>query len=54
VLRLVARGETNKDIALSLHISVKTVNAHLNSIFTKVDCRTRAAATAFAFTHGLA
>jgi len=53
VLRLVAQGATNKDVARALYISVKTVNAHLTSIFTKVDCRTRAAAAAFAFEHGL-
>jgi DNA-binding NarL/FixJ family response regulator len=53
VLRLIAQGATNKDIAHALHISVKTVNAHLNSIFTKVDCSTRAAAAAFAVRHGL-
>jgi len=54
VLRLVARGATNKEIAGTLYISVKTVNAHLNSIFTKADCNNRAAAAAFAFRHGLA
>jgi DNA-binding CsgD family transcriptional regulator len=53
VLRLVAQGATNKDIARALHISVKTVNAHLNNIFIKVDCSTRAAAAAFAVRHGL-
>jgi DNA-binding CsgD family transcriptional regulator len=53
VLCLVTQGATNKDIARALHISVKTVNAHLNNIFIKVDCSTRAAAAAFAVRHGL-
>jgi DNA-binding CsgD family transcriptional regulator len=54
VLRLVAQGATNKDVAQRLHISVKTVNAHLNNIFNKTDSPNRAAAAAFAMQHGLA
>jgi DNA-binding NarL/FixJ family response regulator len=53
VLRLVARGSTNRAIAEALDISEKTVARHLSNIFTKLDLSTRAAATAYAFRHGL-
>jgi DNA-binding CsgD family transcriptional regulator len=53
VLRLVARGKTNRAIADDLAISEKTVARHLSNIFTKLDLPTRAAATAYAFRHGL-
>lgn len=49
VLRLVARGSTNRAIADALGISEKTVARHLSNIFTKLDLSTRAAATAYAF-----
>jgi ATP/maltotriose-dependent transcriptional regulator MalT len=54
VLRLVARGKTNKEVAAELVISDHTVARHLNNIFAKLDVSTRAAATAYAFTHNLA
>jgi DNA-binding NarL/FixJ family response regulator len=54
VLRLVARGKTNRAIARDLRISEKTVARHVSNIFTKLDLPSRAAATAYAFTHGLA
>jgi DNA-binding NarL/FixJ family response regulator len=53
VLRLVARGETNRTIAQQLEISEKTVARHIANIFTKLNLSTRAAATAYAFTHRL-
>jgi DNA-binding CsgD family transcriptional regulator len=53
VLRLIARGETNRAIAQELDISEKTVARHVSNIFTKLDLSTRAAATAYAFTHRL-
>ena len=53
VLRFVARGSTNRAIADALGISEKTVARHLSNIFTKLDLSTRAAATAYAFRHGL-
>ena len=51
VLRLIARGKTNRAIARELDISEKTVARHVSNIFTKLDLSTRAAATAYAFTH---
>ncbi|MGR0219799.1 LuxR C-terminal-related transcriptional regulator [Agromyces sp. ZXT2-6] len=53
VLRLVARGITNREIAAELHLSEKTVARHLSNIFTKIDVSSRAAATAYAFERGL-
>ncbi|WP_240436911.1 LuxR family transcriptional regulator [Streptomyces sporangiiformans] len=54
VLRLVAAGGSNRSIAAELVISEHTVARHLNNIFAKLDVSSRAAATAYAYTHGLA
>jgi DNA-binding NarL/FixJ family response regulator len=53
VLRLVASGKTNKVIAKQLFLSEKTVDRHVSNIFAKVNVASRAAATAFAYQHGL-
>jgi len=53
VLRLLARGLSNKDIARQLVISPKTVGNHVEHIYTKIDASTRAAAGLFAMRHGL-
>jgi len=53
VLRLVARGKTNKGIARELSLSEKTIDRHVSNIFTKLDVSSRAAATAFAYEHQL-
>jgi DNA-binding CsgD family transcriptional regulator/tetratricopeptide (TPR) repeat protein len=53
VLRLVAGGGTNRDIATNLGISERTVDRHVSNIFTKLDVSSRAAATAFAYEHRL-
>jgi DNA-binding CsgD family transcriptional regulator len=53
VLRLVSTGRTNKAIAAELSLSEKTVDRHLSNILTKLDVRSRAAATAYACTHKL-
>jgi ATP/maltotriose-dependent transcriptional regulator MalT len=53
VLRLVASGASNKGIAAQLAISDRTVERHLSNIFDKLEVPSRAAATAYAFRHGL-
>jgi DNA-binding CsgD family transcriptional regulator len=54
VLRLVAAGHTNRQIATKLFLSTKTVGHHVASIFSKLGVASRAAATAFAVRHDLA
>jgi HD-GYP domain-containing protein (c-di-GMP phosphodiesterase class II) len=53
ILRLAARGLTNKDIAAMLVISPKTVANHIEHIYAKIGVSTRAMAGFFAMTHGL-
>jgi DNA-binding CsgD family transcriptional regulator len=53
VLRLVAAGETNKAIAAELVLSERTVDRHVSNIYTKLGVSSRAAATAYAYEHGL-
>jgi DNA-binding CsgD family transcriptional regulator len=53
VLRLIAGGQANKEIAAQLNLSAKTVSRHLTNIFNKTGVNSRAAATAFAFEHDL-
>jgi DNA-binding NarL/FixJ family response regulator len=53
VLRLMARGATNAEIAAGLHVAEATVKSHIGSIFTKLEVRDRAAAIVFAYDHGV-
>jgi DNA-binding NarL/FixJ family response regulator len=53
VLRLVAAGKTNRDIAAELVVSEHTVARHVQNIFSKLRVSSRTAATAFAFEHDL-
>ena len=53
VLRLVASGRSNAQIAADLVLSEKTVARHLSNIFGKLGVGSRTAATAFAFEHGV-
>jgi DNA-binding CsgD family transcriptional regulator len=53
VLRYLARGLSNKEIAKHLVIAPKTVGHHVEHIYLKIDASTRAAAGLFAMQHGL-
>jgi HD-GYP domain-containing protein (c-di-GMP phosphodiesterase class II) len=53
VLRLLARGLSNKQIAEELTISGKTAGSHVEHIYAKADLRNRAGAALFAMRHGL-
>jgi DNA-binding NarL/FixJ family response regulator len=53
VLRVVATGATNREVADRLVISEKTVARHVSNIFVKLGVASRAAATAYAFQHEL-
>jgi DNA-binding CsgD family transcriptional regulator len=53
VLRQVAAGRTNRQIAAELSISEHTVARHLQNIFLKLGLASRAAATAYAYEHGI-
>jgi DNA-binding NarL/FixJ family response regulator len=54
VLRLIAGGATNAEIADTLHVSGGTVKSHVGSIFTKLGVRDRAGAIVYAYQHGIA
>ena len=54
VLRLVAAGKSNREIAAELVISEHTVARHLQNMFVKMGVSSRSAATAFAFEHDIA
>ena len=53
VLRLVAEGHTDREVAETLIISPRTVNRHLSNVFVKLDVPGRAAAVAYAIRQGL-
>jgi DNA-binding NarL/FixJ family response regulator len=53
VLRLMARGATNAEIASAMHVAEATVKTHVGSIFAKLDVRDRPAAIVFAYDHGV-
>jgi DNA-binding NarL/FixJ family response regulator len=54
VLRLIASGFSNHEIAARLYVSHATVKTHVNRIFAKTGARDRAQAVRYAFAHGLA
>ena len=54
VLRLLADGETNGQIAARLGISINTVERHVGNVYRKIDARGRADATAWAIRNGVA
>ena len=49
VLRLLANGKTNRDIASELVLSLRTVERHVNDIYARLGVRNRTEAVAFAF-----
>ncbi len=53
VLRLIARGLSNKEIAQQLIVSEHTVHRHVANIFTKLNLPSRAAAATYAAQHYL-
>ena len=53
VLRMIARGRTNKQVAASLYLSAKTVGRHVENIYAKIGASSRAAAAVFAMEHRL-
>ena len=53
MLRLLARGLSNKEIAQRLVITPKTVGNHVEHIYAKIDVSTRARRGLFAMQHGL-
>ena len=54
VLRLIAEGKSNREIARALYVSEATVKTHVNRIFAKTGSRDRAQAIRYAYTHGYA
>ncbi|MFI6317226.1 response regulator [Nonomuraea sp. NPDC050556] len=54
VLRLIAAGQSNREIARTLFVSEGTVKTHINRIFAKTGSRDRAQAIRYAYTHGYA
>lgn len=53
VLALVAEGLTDAEVAERLVVSLRTVHAHLRSIYRKLDVHSRTAATRYALEHRL-
>lgn len=53
VLRHMARGATNTEIAAALTVSEATIKTHVGAVFSKLGVRDRAAAIVFAYDHGI-
>jgi len=53
ILQLVMAGRTNKAIATEFRISEKTVEFHLDNIYSKIGARTRLLAGIWAMQHGI-
>lgn len=54
VLRLIAKGKSNQDVADELYIGIKTVKFHVTNILAKLGVEDRTQAAIYAFKHGLA
>ena len=53
ILRHIAQGASNREIATRLDLSVRTVERHITNVYTKIGARGKADATAYVFRHGL-
>ncbi|MEW6228114.1 MAG: response regulator transcription factor, partial [Bacillota bacterium] len=53
VLRLLAKGQRNKDIARELYVSVNTVKSHVASIFRKLRVKNRSQAVRYVYSRGV-
>ena len=53
MVRLVARGRTNDEVAAELYVTLSTVKTHLGRVLDKLDLRDRSRAIAFAYESGL-
>jgi DNA-binding NarL/FixJ family response regulator len=53
VLRLIAGGKSNREIADQLFVSARTVERHIANIYGKIEVHSRTQATAYAFAHDL-
>ena len=53
MLRLLAAGKTNREIAAALVVSERTVDNHVANLYSKIGARRRAEATAYALARGL-
>ncbi|HXR70835.1 MAG TPA: LuxR C-terminal-related transcriptional regulator [Actinocrinis sp.] len=53
MLRLIAAGRSNVQIAAELFVSEATVKTHINHLFAKTGARDRAQAVRYAYRHGL-
>lgn len=53
ILYLIAKGESNEEIAEKLHLSISTIKSHIGKIFAKLHVSNRSQATAFVFESGL-
>lgn len=53
VLRMIAEGRTNKEIAAKLALSERTVARHITNLYAKIDVRSKFEATAYALKNGL-
>jgi len=52
VLRLLAKGKTNSEIAADLFVGETTVKTHISNLFTKLDFRDRVQAVVYAYESG--
>jgi DNA-binding NarL/FixJ family response regulator len=54
VLRLIAAGRSNRQVAAALYLSPRTVERHVANIYLKIGAHSKAEATAYALSHRLA